>query len=112
MAEKGGRPEAPLGTERSTQNGYITVKTPQGWVYKHRLIMEEKLGRELQPNEQVYFLDGNKSNFDPDNIDIRQRKQGAKRERTLKAIQQRLYRLEERVERELQLIHDSLSELE
>ncbi len=36
----------------------------------HRHIMEEKLGRELKPNEHVYHLDGDSTNNDVDNLII------------------------------------------
>jgi len=36
----------------------------------HRLVMEEKLGRVLEPNEHVYHLDGDRSNNEPDNLII------------------------------------------
>lgn len=34
----------------------------------HRVLMENKLGRSLGPNEVVHHLDGNKNNNDPENL--------------------------------------------
>lgn len=34
----------------------------------HRHVMEEKLGRPLEPNERVYHIDGDHLNNDPDNL--------------------------------------------
>lgn len=39
-----------------------------GHVYEHRLVMEKKLGRYLQPSEEVHHIDGNGFNNDPDNL--------------------------------------------
>lgn len=64
------RPALPVGTERIT-NGYTVIRTEKGWVYKHRLIAEEMLGRPLEDNERVSFKDNDRSNFDPGNIEIK-----------------------------------------
>lgn len=56
-------------------NGYIMVlshdhphKNKKGYVYKHRLVMEEKIGRYLTPKEVVHHIDKNKKNNDIDNL--------------------------------------------
>lgn len=50
-------------------NGYVWVYRPghphamsNGYVYKHRIVMERHLGRYLDDDEQVIHRDGNKSN--------------------------------------------------
>lgn len=55
--------------------GYILVKAPghphknyQGYVREHRLVMEQKLGRYLEPGEVVDHIDGDTSNNDPSNL--------------------------------------------
>lgn len=55
--------------------GYILVKSPdhprknhQGYVREHRLVMEQQLGRYLEPGEVVDHIDGNTSNNDPSNL--------------------------------------------
>jgi lambda repressor-like predicted transcriptional regulator len=55
--------------------GYILVKAPdhpnvnhQGYVREHRLVMEQQLGRYLEPGEVVDHIDGNTSNNDPSNL--------------------------------------------
>lgn len=64
-----GRP-CPLGTETVNANGYCQVKTERGWLGKHTLILEKKLGRNLLPDERAIFKDGNKHNLNPDNIEL------------------------------------------
>jgi hypothetical protein len=55
--------------------GYVLVKTPEhpnkdhrGYVREHRLVMEQQLGRYLEPSEVVDHRDGNTSNNDPANL--------------------------------------------
>jgi hypothetical protein len=64
------------GAERTNQNGYTYVKVGKRWVSKHKLIAEQKLGREITDLERVIFLDGNRANFDPANIQVVRKKGG------------------------------------
>lgn len=65
---------AEVGAERWSPNGYHYKKTENdGWQLSHRLIAEEKLGRKLAENEYATFLDGDKTNLDPENIIVRTR---------------------------------------
>jgi len=41
-----------------------------GYVQEHRLVMEKKIGRYLNPGETVHHLDGNKLNNAPDNLNL------------------------------------------
>lgn len=59
---------SPIGTETINANGYTQVKTEEGWIGKHTVILEEKLGRKLRPGEKARFLDNDRSNLHPDNI--------------------------------------------
>lgn len=43
-------------------------RTKQGYVYEHRLVMEEHLGRYLTPKEIVHHIDFNKKNNRLDNL--------------------------------------------
>lgn len=59
------------GATRISANGYHYTKKQDGkWELTHRIVAEEKLGRPLRENERVRFLDGNKDNRDPDNIEV------------------------------------------
>ena len=59
---------SPVGTETTNANGYTQVKTVDGWIGKHTLILEERLGRKLKPGESARFKDGDRSNLSDENI--------------------------------------------
>lgn len=59
---------AELGEERKSPNGYTYVKCVEGWVLKHKIVLEKHLGRALLPNERVRFKDKDRNNLDPDNL--------------------------------------------
>lgn len=44
--------------------------TRNGYVAEHRLVMEEKLGRLLLPEEVVHHIDGDPQNNDPSNLQL------------------------------------------
>lgn len=90
-----------IGEERTSQNGYLYVKTPQGWRLKHLVIVERMLGRSLYPMERIRFKDGNKKNLDLDNLDVVVKKS--------KTVAARVAWLEAKIE-ELQAELDELRE--
>jgi hypothetical protein len=50
-------------------NGYLYVKVEEDkWTARHRLIVEEQLGRALTKAEYIRFKDGNRTNLDPSNL--------------------------------------------
>lgn len=57
-----------VGETMVSKNGYHHTRDATGWVATHRLVAEQNLGRPLEPNERVAFIDGNRSNLDPSNI--------------------------------------------
>lgn len=72
----GGRRRVPVGTERICK-GYVLVKVAEeatvaqskdNWKLKHVHIWEQANGRECPKDWMVLFADGNRSNFDPENL--------------------------------------------
>lgn len=69
----------PVGAERIDKDGYTWVKIAErkrdpksahdNWAPKHRLVYEQAHGP-IPVGCMVVFLDGNKTNFDPDNLAI------------------------------------------
>lgn len=61
--------EKPIGSERVEKKGYtlMKIKVPNTWEYKQRVIWKEIHG-EIPTNHVIIFADGNKSNFDIDNL--------------------------------------------
>ena len=59
----------PIGDERIDIDGYtyIKVKQPNKWVLKHRWLYEKKKGK-IPKGYNLIFADGNKQNFDLDNL--------------------------------------------
>ena len=58
-----------VGSERIIRDGYIEIKVaePNVWDLKHRVIYREHYG-EIPSEHNIIFADGNKMNFDIDNL--------------------------------------------
>lgn len=69
--------------KRITSNGYVAILVPpdqkqrktDNYVLEHRLIMEKKLGRKLLPEEDVHHKDEDRTNNDPDNLELYTRRE-------------------------------------
>ena len=55
---------------RQRADGYWLVQTPDGERLEHRVVMERKLGRHLRDDEIVHHVDEDKSNNDPENLEV------------------------------------------
>mgnify|MGYP003461112843 FL=1 len=59
------------GIERVSREGYTELRLScNNWVLKHRHIYETHHKIELETNQYVSFVDGNKQNFEIDNLQI------------------------------------------
>lgn len=70
MFQKGNLSNArPIGDERIDIDGYtyIKVKQPNKWVLKHRWLYEKEKGK-IPKGYNLIFADGNRQNFDLDNL--------------------------------------------
>lgn len=80
--KKGNKPQTwvPVGSESEDKDGYVKVKiaNPNKWAYKQRLVWERHHNRKIPPGHAVIFGDGNRRNFDPENLILVSRAQLAR----------------------------------
>jgi hypothetical protein len=70
----------PLGTVRGPNiNGYLEVRTGQGfkgWTLQHRYVMEQSIGRKLEPHETVHHKNGDRRDNRLENLELWHGKHG------------------------------------
>jgi hypothetical protein len=74
----------PVGTVRDGGSGYKIIKVPEGtpgakrkygpgghqWMWEHRYVMQQKLGRPLGPRENVHHINGKRDDNRPENLEL------------------------------------------
>jgi hypothetical protein len=63
-----------IGDTMVNKNGYHHTRTETGWRLTHHLIAEKMLGRPLESGERVSFRDNDRTNLDPENIQIKNKR--------------------------------------
>lgn len=86
-----------IGDTRVSANGYHYTRTKTGWELTHRLVAANKIGRSLSPEERARFIDGDRSNLSPDNIEVYEIRQASK-ERKRARIEARIEELQAQLE--------------
>lgn len=62
--------DKPIGSEYTKPDGMVMIKVaPNKWEYKQRYIYEQYYNIKVKDNEHIIFLDGNKNNFNVDNLE-------------------------------------------
>lgn len=70
-----GRPPSTVGRRKVTSRGFVLLKVldDEGhtkWVYEHRHALEQHLGRRLTSNEQVKWINGDKTDNRIENLEL------------------------------------------
>lgn len=87
-------PHRPDGYEYTSANGYRYRKVDGEFVLVHHIIAEQRLGRPLdKATERVVFVDNDRSNLNPDNIEVRTKVNG--KQQRIEAIKAKIASLQE-----------------
>jgi transposase-like protein len=65
-----------IATHVAIDDPLASMRRGSGYVLKHRLVMARLLGRPLSDDETVHHIDGDRSNNEPSNLQLRQGRHG------------------------------------
>lgn len=60
----------PTGKSWTNANGYVSLVVNGEHIYQHRWVMQQQLGRELEPHENVHHINGIKDDNRPENLEL------------------------------------------
>jgi hypothetical protein len=89
---------AEIGDRTVNKNGYEFVRTEEGWKGAHIIVMEQHLGRPLEPNEYVAFKNGHTPPITLDMIELRKRGDRKSRASRIAEIEARIEELQGELE--------------
>jgi hypothetical protein len=64
------RRKSPIGSRAVMANGYVRLRTENGWEYEHRAVAARTIGRKLTSREAVHHRNGIRTDNRPENLEV------------------------------------------